>query len=54
MLALGIVFFLLIFTFILAIYKNPYFTEFLAFAGTLMGSVTAFYFSHAKNSSIAP
>lgn len=49
MLALGIVFLVLMFTFALAATNNQYFTEFLAFAGTLMGSVTAFYFSHAKN-----
>lgn len=49
MLAIAIVFLVLIFTFILALLKNQHFTEFLAFAGTLMGSVTAFYFSHVKS-----
>lgn len=49
LLAMAIVFLVLVFTFMLAMAKNQYFTEFLAFAGTLMGSVTAFYFSHAKN-----
>lgn len=49
MLALGIVFLILIFTFVLAVVNNQYFAQFLAFAGTLMGSVTAFYFSHARS-----
>jgi len=49
LLAMGIIFLVLLFTFVLALTKNQYFTEFLAFAGTLMGSVTAFYFSHARN-----
>ncbi|WP_428037056.1 molecular chaperone DnaJ, partial [Amphritea sp.] len=49
MLALAIVFLILTFTFALALMRNQYFTEFLAFSGTLMGSVTAFYFNHSKN-----
>jgi hypothetical protein len=48
MLALGIVFLVLIFTFVLAAFKNQYFTEFLAFSGTLMGAVTAFYFNNSR------
>ena len=48
MLALLIVLFVLSFTFYLALIGNQHFTEFLAFAGTLMGSVTAFYFSHTN------
>lgn len=49
MLALSIVFSVLVFTFLLAVFKSPHFTEFLAFSGTLMGAVTAFYFNNAKN-----
>jgi len=49
LLAMGIVFMVLLFTFILGLSKNPHFSEFLAFSGTLVGSITAFYFSHAKS-----
>jgi len=48
-LAMGIVFFLLIFIFALALVGNTHFPEFLAFSGTLIGSITAFYFTHNKN-----
>lgn len=49
LLAMGIVFLVLIFVFVLALSKNPHFPEFLAFAGTLIGSVTAFYFNSRNN-----
>jgi hypothetical protein len=49
LLAMGIVFMLLLFTFILGILKNPHFSEFLVFAGTLIGSITTFYFSNSKS-----
>ncbi len=49
LLAMGIVFMVLFFLFILGLLKSPHFTEFLAFSGTLIGSITAFYFSNAKN-----
>ena len=47
-LAMGIVFLLLIFIFALALMGNAHFPEFLAFSGTLIGSITAFYFTHNK------
>jgi len=49
LLAMGIVFMVLLFVFILGFLKNPHFPEFLAFAGTLIGSITAFYFSNSKS-----
>ena len=49
LLAMGIVFLILIFVFLLALSKNPHFPEFLAFAGTLIGGVTAFYFNSRNN-----
>ena len=49
LLAMGIVFLVLIFLFVLAFSKNTHFPEFLAFAGTLIGSVTAFYFNSRNN-----
>jgi len=48
-LAMGIVLLLLIFIFALAMAGNPHFPEFLAFSETLIGSITAFYFTHNKN-----
>jgi positive regulator of sigma E activity len=45
---MGIVFLVLIFLFILGVTNNIHFTEFLVFSGTLIGSITAFYFSNAK------
>ncbi|MCA0899133.1 hypothetical protein [Microbulbifer agarilyticus] len=47
-LAMGIVFLLLIFMFALALTGNSHFPEFLAFSGTLIGSIIAFYFTHSK------
>lgn len=47
-LAIIIVLSLLTYTFLLAVTKNPHFPEFLAFSGTLIGAVSAFYFSHVK------
>lgn len=49
LLAMGIVFLILIFVFVLALFNNPRFPEFLAFAGTLIGGVTAFYFNGRNN-----
>lgn len=49
LLAMGIVFMVLLFVFILGLIKNPHFPEFLAFSGTLIGGITGFYFSNAKN-----
>jgi len=49
LLAMGIVFLVLIFVFILAVFKNPHFPEFLAFSGTLIGGITGFYFSNSQN-----
>ena len=48
LLAMGIVFLVLIFTFALAAVNNQHFNEFLAFSGTLIGSITAYYFSYVK------
>ncbi len=48
-LAMGVVFMVLLFLFLLGVLKNPHFTEFLAFSGTLIGSITAFYFNNTKN-----
>jgi len=48
LLAMAIVFLVLVFVFVLALAKNPHFPEFLAFGGTLIGGVTAFYFN-ARN-----
>ncbi|WP_226665045.1 hypothetical protein [Microbulbifer aggregans] len=48
-LAIGTVFLLLTFIFALALTGNVHFPEFLAFSGTLIGSITAFYFTHCKN-----
>ena len=45
LLAIGIVFLLLICLTVLAFFKNQHFPEFLAFAGTLIGSITTFYFT---------
>ncbi|HCS29315.1 MAG TPA: molecular chaperone DnaJ [Spongiibacteraceae bacterium] len=50
LLAMLIVFLLLLSVFILALINNPYFPEFLAFASTLIGGVTAFYFNNRSNS----
>ncbi|SFD75558.1 molecular chaperone DnaJ [Pseudoalteromonas denitrificans] len=51
LLAMGIVFLLLICTTVLAFFNNPHFSAFLAFSGTLIGSITTFYFTnnHKKN-----
>ncbi|WP_091385998.1 molecular chaperone DnaJ [Microbulbifer marinus] len=40
---------LLGFIFSLALMQNPHFPEFLAFSGTLLGSITAYYFTNSKN-----
>ncbi|MEJ1342475.1 MAG: molecular chaperone DnaJ [Candidatus Sedimenticola sp. (ex Thyasira tokunagai)] len=48
-LAMSIVFIVLICLIVLAVFENPHFTEFLAFSGTLIGSITAFYFGNAKS-----
>ena len=48
-LSLLIVYLILVITAILGINQNPYFTEFLVFAGTIIGSITAFYYSNTKN-----
>ncbi|GAB1265675.1 hypothetical protein [Aurantivibrio infirmus] len=48
-LAMAIFFLVLSFLFILGVFNNPHFTEFLAFSGTLIGSITAFYFTNTKN-----
>ncbi|WMN61765.1 molecular chaperone DnaJ (plasmid) [Pseudoalteromonas xiamenensis] len=45
LLAMTIVFVLLICVTVLAFSNNPNFSAFLAFAGTLIGSITTFYFS---------
>lgn len=50
LLAMAIVFLILLFVFILAFIKNPHFPEFLAFGGTLIGGVTAFYFNSRDGS----
>ena len=44
------IFLLLVFVFALAIMQNPHFPEFLAFTGTLIGSITAYYFTGSKDS----
>lgn len=44
-LAMGIVFVLLVCVVVLALIDSKSFTAFLAFAGTLIGSITTFYFS---------
>jgi len=49
LLALMVVYLSLFFIFILGLIKSPYFGEFLAFSGTLIGSITTFYFSNLKN-----
>ena len=51
LLAFGIIVGLLSGVFISAILKSPYFSEILAFSGTLIGSVVGYYFSvqHNKN-----
>lgn len=49
LLAMGIVFLLLLAVVILALVNNPHFPEFLAFASTLIGGVTAFYFNNRNN-----
>lgn len=49
LLAMLIVFLLLLSVFILALINNPHFPEFLAFASTLIGGVTAFYFNSRNN-----
>ncbi|MUK71481.1 molecular chaperone DnaJ [Aliivibrio fischeri] len=48
LLAIGIVFTLLIFTFILGLMNSEHFSTFLAFSGTLIGSIITFYFSNAS------
>jgi hypothetical protein len=45
LLAMTIVFVLLICVTVLALFNNPNFSAFLAFAGTLIGSITTFYFT---------
>ena len=50
LLAISIVFMVLLFLFFLGITNNAYFSEFLAFSGTLIGGITAFYFSQSKGS----
>ncbi len=47
-LAIGIVFVLLICVTVLAFFNNPNFSAFLAFSGTLIGSITTFYFSQSS------
>ncbi|SDZ90891.1 hypothetical protein SAMN05216562_1146 [Microbulbifer marinus] len=49
MLAVLTVLLLLGFIFSLALMQNPHFPEFLAFSGTLLGSITAYYFTNSKN-----
>lgn len=51
LLAMSIVFVMLIFMFVLALIKSPYFTEVLAFASTLIGGIVAYYFAAARRSS---
>ena len=48
LLAMGIVFVLLICTAVLAFLNSQHFAAFLAFSGTLIGSITTFYFSNAS------
>jgi len=48
LLAMGIVFILLVCTTALAFVNNEHFPAFLAFSGTLIGSITTFYFSSGK------
>jgi len=48
-LSILIVYLLLVFILIFGLSENQYFNEFLVFAGTIIGSVTAFYFGNAKN-----
>lgn len=48
-LSMVIVFLLLVFSMLLALTNNKYFPEFIVFAGTIIGSVTTFYFSNSKN-----
>jgi len=45
LLAMGIVFIMLVIVSILATTQNPHFTEVLAFATTLIGSIVAYYFA---------
>jgi len=51
LLAMGIVFVMLIFMFVLALINSPFFTEVLAFASTLIGGIVAYYFAAARRSS---
>lgn len=51
LLAMGIVFFMLILIFVFAFTKNEYFNQILAFAGTLIGSITGYYFSASRGNS---
>jgi hypothetical protein len=44
-LAILIAYFALIMVFVLAVTNNKYFSEALAFSGTLIGGITGFYFS---------
>lgn len=44
MLAMLIAYFALTFVFVLALIENKYFSECLAFSGTLIGSITGYYF----------
>jgi hypothetical protein len=39
---------LITFSFILAVYENKYFPEYLAFSGTLLGGIVTFYFTSRK------
>lgn len=50
LLAIGIVFVLLLITAVLAFTESPNFSAFLAFSGTLIGSITTFYFSKNNTS----
>ncbi|WP_341501925.1 hypothetical protein [Gallaecimonas sp. GXIMD4217] len=49
LLAMGVVFAMLVIVFVLAFSQNPHFTEVLAFASMLVGSVVTYYFSAGRD-----
>lgn len=49
LLAIALIFSLLGGVFISALLKSPYFSEILAFSGTLLGSIVGYYFSIQQN-----